>query len=319
MSPQPASDVLTDWLPEGKRAAVVWTIDDVHPGRSSDAYEAGGDLGQGVLGHVEWLLERHPNLHVTLFTTADWRQLRAQPSRRLVGRVPLLRDRVFLTPIRPKGSMALDRHPEFVAYLRGLPRTEVALHGLHHVHPGLRVPVEFQDQSPETCQAMLLEALEVFDRAGLDVVRGMTPPGWNLPPGLAAAMTRLEFLYVASARDVLTPVTPGAVTAMSGLRGASLIQPQRIEGGRLLHFTTNFQATNDLDRALQIVEQGGLLAVKAHIVKTAFGHVQLDGLDALYRNYLDLLFKTLEERYGDELWWTSMGEIARQAQDGAAK
>ncbi len=35
------------WLPEGKRAAVCFTIDDVHPATSEDHYEAGGDLEKG--------------------------------------------------------------------------------------------------------------------------------------------------------------------------------------------------------------------------------------------------------------------------------
>jgi len=65
------------WLPEPYEAAVTLSIDDIHPGRSSDAYEAGGDLGEGALGHVAWLLERHPQLRVTLYTTADWRESRA--------------------------------------------------------------------------------------------------------------------------------------------------------------------------------------------------------------------------------------------------
>ena len=41
-----------DWLPDGRKAAVVFTIDDVHPGTSADVYEAGGDLGNGARGLV---------------------------------------------------------------------------------------------------------------------------------------------------------------------------------------------------------------------------------------------------------------------------
>ena len=68
-----------DWLPPGKRAAVCFTIDDVHPGKSADHYDGGGDLGNGALGRVTELLERHPDLHVTLFTTADWREISPTP------------------------------------------------------------------------------------------------------------------------------------------------------------------------------------------------------------------------------------------------
>lgn len=305
------------WLPDGKSAAICFTIDDIHPGRSTDAYEAGGDLGRGALGHVEWLLARHPELRVTLFTTADWREISPRPTRTFFARVPLLRDRLFLTDILPEGTMRLDRHPAFVAYLKNLPRTEVGLHGLHHIHRGPTVLIEFQDESVAECQAILTRALRIFESAGLPKPAGMTPPGWNAPPALLDAMARVGFAYISSARDIRTPISPTAKTAMSGLLGVSLVYPELVGDGRLVHMTANFQATSEIDRALQIVGAGGLLSVKAHIIKTAMGHVQVDGLDALYRNYLDALFSALEDRFGERLWWTSMGEVASRVLSSA--
>jgi hypothetical protein len=146
MSALPSTPPRLAWLPPGKTCAVCFSIDDVHPGKSTDCYEAGGDLGKGALGHVEWLLERHPRLRVTLFTTPDWREMSPMPTRKLLARVPYVRDRVYLMKVRRRGEMRLDRHPEFVAYLRGLPRTEIGVHGLHHIHPGRTVFVEFQNQ-----------------------------------------------------------------------------------------------------------------------------------------------------------------------------
>src|SRR5271165_4616845 len=95
------------WLPPGKRGAVCFSIDDIHPGTSSGPYEAGGDLGRGALGHVEWLLERHPQLRVTLFTTPDWREISPWPTRTILARMPFLRDRVYLTRVRRRGEMRL--------------------------------------------------------------------------------------------------------------------------------------------------------------------------------------------------------------------
>ncbi|MGH9247598.1 MAG: DUF2334 domain-containing protein [Acidimicrobiales bacterium] len=297
-------------MPEGRKAAVCFTIDDIHPGRSTDAYEAGGDMGAGALGHLEWLLDRHPDLNVTLFATADWRELSPFPTRRLIGRIPVLRDNLYLTRTLRRGTMRLDRHLEFVTYLRSLPRTEIALHGLHHVHRGASVQVEFQDQSAAACAAALREAMGIFAAADLPAPTGMTPPGWQLTTALADAMVTVGLTYVASARDVVTSVSPVATTAMSGRHGVSLIYPELIEAGRLVHLPSNVQATSPIDRALDIADHGGLVSVKAHIVKRAFGHVHLDGLDELYRNYLDLLFGELRRRYGEELWWPTMGEVA---------
>jgi hypothetical protein len=46
---------------------LCFSIDNVHSGRLSDFYEAGGDLDKGALGHVQW----HPQLRATLFASAD--------------------------------------------------------------------------------------------------------------------------------------------------------------------------------------------------------------------------------------------------------
>ncbi|MBA2497708.1 MAG: DUF2334 domain-containing protein [Acidimicrobiia bacterium] len=299
-----------DWLPPGRRAAVCFSIDDVHPGRSSDDYEGGGDLGDGAFAHVERLLEAHSELRVTLFTTADWRTRSPVPTRRLLVRLPWMRDRVHLAPVLAPGVMRLDRHPAFVSYLRSLPRTEVALHGLHHISTGPRIPVEFQRQDAPTCTSMLQQARQIFLDAGLPRPAGMTPPGWDAPDALVQAMGGLGFDYICSARDVRTPIAGGAVAAMSGRRDVPLIEPAVLDGGRLVHLPANFQATNAVERAIAIIEAGGLLSVKAHIVKHAFGHTQLDGLDDLYGNYLDLVFAELTRRYGDSLWWATMGEVA---------
>jgi len=298
------------WLPEGKRAAVCFSVDDVHPAKSSDAYEAGGDGERGALRHVLWLLEKHSQLRVTLFTSADWREISPLPTRKFLARFPVLRDRVFLAKVLPKGTMRLDRHREFVEFVKRIPRAEIGVHGLHHVHSGLRVPVEFQEQDAAECERILREALRIFDVANLSHAGGISPPGWDLTDGLAEATMAVALRFVASARDIITPIAVNAVTNQSGLREVSLIYPELLYSDRLLHFTSNFQATSDYERARQIIEHGGLLAIKAHVIKNAMGHIALDGLDELYRNYLDLLFTKLEDDFGDSLWWTSMGEIS---------
>jgi len=299
-----------NWLPPIKRGAVCFSVDDIHPAKSSDYYEAGGDLDKGALGHVRWLLERHPSLRATLFTTADWREISPVPTRKILASFPYLRDRVYLAKRWPKGKMRLDRHPEFVSYLKQLPRTEIALHGLHHCHKGLTIPVEFQEQGRLEVRKALQQTIAIFTKAGIDFAPGICPPGWNAAPSLLDAMTDTGLSFIASARDLVTPVSKKAVTNMSGMKGVSLIFPQFIHNDKLLHISSNFQATSPIDRAIEIIENGGLLAIKAHIIKDAFGHISLDGLDERYRNYLDQLFTILEDRYGDSLLWTSMGELA---------
>ena len=208
--------------------------------------------------------------------------------------------------------MRVDRHPEFVSYLNRLPRIEVAMHGLHHLHPGPKFAVEFQDQDRTTCTAMLQEGLGIFESAGLQHSGGFQPPAWNMPDALALALGDLGFSYVSSGRDLKTEVSRDAITSMSGLHGASLIYPQHLQPNQLLHFTANFQATSTPQRAFDIIECGGLLSIKAHIFKSGGGHTMLDGLDDTYCDFLNDLFTSLRERYGEALWWTCMGEISKR-------
>jgi hypothetical protein len=298
------------WLPPGKKAAVCFSIDDIHPGRAVDGYDGGGDMRDGALGLVEGLLNAHPKLHVTLFTTPDWRETTPHPTRRLLARIPIVRDRFYLSEIRPRGAMQLDKHPAFVAYLKSLPRAEVALHGLHHIHKGPTLVVEFQEQSVERCRAILRASMAIFERAGLPFARGMAPPGWNAPNNLLEAMADVGLRFIASARDVRTPIARGAKANMSGTKGVSLLEPELVANGRLVHITSNFQATSPKERAFQIVEAGGILCIKGHIIKNAMGHIALDGIDSLYCNYLDVLFESLENQFGESLWWTSMSQLS---------
>jgi hypothetical protein len=300
------------WLPAGKTAAVCFSVDDVHPSSLRDGCDAGGDLGAGALGRLNRLQQRHPNLKTTLSVTPDWRLDSLIPDSRLLRHIPGIRRYVYWTRLRPAGRFRLDHHPRFVEYLNGLERCEIIPHGLHHAHVGERFAVEFQDESEVQCQRIVERALEIFRAAQLRHVRGYTPPAWNATPELISALSRLNFDFVSSARDLKTPVSADALTADSGLRGVSLLYPQPIGAHGLVHLSCNFQATSPFERAIEILELGGVLHVKAHVFKSGNGHVMCDGLDELYCNYLDLLFTHLGTRFGSRLWWAHLSEVARR-------
>jgi hypothetical protein len=297
------------WLPEGKSAAVCFSVDDVHPSTSADAYEAGGDLKAGALGRVAELQRRHSKLQVTLCVTPNWRLESLTPFP-VVRYLPWLRRRLHWTRLAPPDRFRIDRHPGFVDYLNGLQRTEIVLHGLHHAHRGPLFATEFQDETESQCRDAIEQGVAIFNAAGLRFTRGYVPPAWNAPPALIAALASLDFVYLSSARDLRTPIAPQARAAMSGLTGVSLIYPELLTGSELVHLTCNFQATSPPERAMQILRLGGVLHVKAHIFKAGGGHVMLDGLDELYANYLDALFGAVESEFGSRLWWTTLSEVA---------
>jgi hypothetical protein len=297
------------WLPPGKAAAVCFSIDDIHPSTSHDAYEAGGDLAAGALGGLAELQRRHPELDVTLCVTPNWRLDQLVPSP-LLRFLPWINRRLHWTRLAPPDQFRLDRHPHLVRYLNSLERSEVVLHGLHHAHVGPHFATEFQGETEDECLAVIERGLKIFQDAGLRFRRGFVPPAWNAPSALLAALDRLKFEFVSSARDLRTSVARDARTAMSGLTGLSLIYPQLIQGTQLVHITCNFQATSSLERAFQIMDCGGLLHIKAHIFKEGGGHRMLDGLDDRYVNYLDAVFSGLNARFGTSIWWAKLSEVA---------
>jgi hypothetical protein len=266
-------------------AAICFSVDDVHPAVSCDPRPA--------FDRLRALQERHPRLKITLFTTPDWRSTEPKQGALLL----------------PEGTCRLNRHPDFCALLRDWPNVEVALHGLTHVGRGANPVIEFDSCSRDECARMIREALAIFEEADVPVVRGMSPPGWIASASLIEAMHDTGMRFIASARDLTTPIGCGAKVHGSGLQGLSLIEPQRLENG-LLHFTTNFQATSSKERAFAILDCGGLLAIKAHLLTELGSYKALDGVTDAYMQFLDELFNEIESRYDDSVSWTSMGELA---------
>lgn len=290
-----------DRLPAGKRAAICLTVDDVHP----------SPIATASLAHLKELQRRHPALRATLFTTPDWRSLDPYPGAMLRARVPFLRDRIYTVPIDRRPTYRIDLHPEFCAMLRAWPGIEIAYHGLHHVRTGLRPIVEFRGRSRASSRRVLRRATGLFGDAGLSAARGICPPGWEAPPALIDALRDEAFEFLCSARDLDTPVAGDALTAGSGLRGMPLIHPAILPGG-LVHISTNFQATSSIERALEIVSAGGVLAIKCHAPGGSGAHRMLDELNARYCDYLDQVLSAATAALGDALWWATAGEVARQ-------
>ncbi|MSQ13513.1 MAG: DUF2334 domain-containing protein [Dehalococcoidia bacterium] len=303
--------------PSGKSACVVMSFDDLHPGRSGVSYDGGGDLEKGALGWLRQLLALHPQLRVVLFTVAAWREKEPAPNP-VLKRIPVLRDHLYLGGVWSESMWRLDNHGDFCNFLRDLPRTELAVHGFHHIARGVKTINEFLGLSVEECKRRLLKAEETFQAAGLSYVRGFSPPNWNAPPALLGALSALSYEYLASTRDIWTEIEPDAVANGSGLKGVPLLHPSFVPGHSLVHMPSNWSATSTLDRAYKIIDLGGMLAIKGHMVKRTKKYVAVDGLDEQFFAHLHNLLTQLEQRYGASLWWAGMNEVAACYRTGKA-
>jgi hypothetical protein len=153
--------------------------------------------------------------------------------------------------------------------------------------------------------------MALFERAALPCAPGHQAPLWHLPPAFLDACADLRLDWVAGGRDLFTPPSDDALASMNGPRGVSMMHPTLVCDRRLVLMTTNFQATSDVDRAFAILDQGGVLAIKGHIIKRVGAYVALDGMDEVYRSYLDALLRLIKERYGSSVLFTTMNQIAR--------
>ena len=297
----------------GKHAAVVISFDDVFPAYSvAGEYFMSEDTKENYLELLSKLLKKHQQIFITLFTVPDWREKRPFPSRQLLSHIPILNNNIYLSPIWPKDTFSLPRHPGFCQILRGLPRVEIAVHGLHHVSKGNPVFQEFNRLSYKDCLFRLQRAEDIFKSAGLSYVKGFAPPGWKLSRALLQALQALNYSYLASARDLNTEIKLDAITNESGVHNLPLIFPTKLENTDIVHIPANWSITSTIERADQILELGGVLSIKAHAVKYGFGFTAKDGFDEQYLNYLDKVFDHIEKKWTKDIWWTSMGSLAER-------
>jgi hypothetical protein len=205
--------------------------------------------------------------------------------------------------------MRLDRHPDFVSFLKQMPRVEIVPHGLHHIQRGREVTREFENASYSRSLAALERIDSIMAAAGIVAAPGHVPPGWEASRSFRQAMKHRGLRFIVSARDIRTPVRYDAIGAMSGLGGQPLIFPGITDEG-LVHIPTNFQATSPIDRAVAILEAGGLLSIKAHVAKTVGRYTALDALDDDYSRYLDQVLAVCRSQFGERIWWPTMSELA---------
>jgi predicted deacetylase len=157
-------------------------------------------------------------------------------------------------PLR-RGTLRVDRHPPFAELLRSFDRTDIGLHGLHHVRRGPLPILEFSGRTTAQCRRMLREGQTIMAAAGLRLTPGFAPPAWAAPLPLLRAMVDVGMRFVTSARDLHTPVAPEATAHGSGLQDVPLFAPHLLRTVPLVHIPTNFQATSPPSRAVAIVAQ----------------------------------------------------------------
>jgi peptidoglycan/xylan/chitin deacetylase (PgdA/CDA1 family) len=323
--------------PCGKRAAFSLGVDDIHPEGSADeeGIDYGGDMDQGNFSYLNTLIERRPYLRVTLFVVADWV---ARPDylgwKTLASLDPIVSLMARISPRLARSTRAVLRRPreyaqgnfrldvdehkkwrDWLASKIATGNFEVVPHGLRHHNPKHEnSSMEFVGLSSEESVNRLLEMEQVLARAKIPYVRGFRPPGWGVSQELLKSLEKLGYIFLAGSADFRTEILPGSAAAGAGLKGVPIVFPSEHAPYSFLTFCANCN-TSLHQRAIEIVEAGGLALFQTHIAKTVFG------LEAVSQKFVDVLSRLLdlfEQRYLGQIWFASLGEIARfcLARDG---
>lgn len=280
--------------PEGKLAAFNLQFDDASAKDGvSDPYDYGGNPDGALVRSYLRLLEEEPELQVTLFVIPD----------------PTFREKGFYRGVVPDGTWALDRRWAFSAFLKTLPRTEIANHGLHHYQDEVRYFLkarEFEFKTRAECRETIDRSQAIFERAGFLPI-GFKPSGWgighNADFGLLEALSDSGFSYVALSSPV------------SGLNWdrnrVSNIYPQFVGG--LLNIPQNVSLSWALPVILKtidaIIERRGVVTIQGHFCEQ--DRWMEDGIGPRMVEKIRDVMAYVKARYSDQIWFAQLADIAR--------
>ena len=300
--------------------AIVIGIDDLHPESSLNGSDCGGDLYRGALGLLENFLQRYRNVKVTLFVTPCHMFL-PQPlgverlhgiARSVLGDVA---DRVFyrffIRRFAPS-KYDVEESKAFSLYLAGLAggQVEIGIHGCFHFHVIPPYSSEFKHLSEQEARKRIRMAVKKLTQARISFVKGFAPPGWGVSRGLLKVLAEEGFIYIAGSADFTSPVHVKAVSKEAGLKGVPLIFPSKVFSN-LINVPRNWTPhRNDLDRALKIIELGGLLGIHMHVEDEYHGTYLGNGITVENIRRLEKLLDAIESTFGGSVDFLTFSEVA---------
>jgi peptidoglycan/xylan/chitin deacetylase (PgdA/CDA1 family) len=301
--------------------AIVIGIDDVHPEPSLDGSDCGGDLDRGALGLLENFLQRYRNVKVTLFVTPCHMFL-PQPlgierlhriARSILGDIAdCVFYRFFIRRFEPN-RYDIEKSKAFSLYLASLVKrrqVEIGIHGCFHFHVIPPYSSEFKHLSEQETRRRIRIAVKKLARARISFVKGFAPPGWGVSRSLLKVLAEEGFIYIAGSADFMSPVHVKAVSKEAGLKGVPLIFPSRVFSN-LINVPRNWTPhRNDLNRALKIIELGGLLGIHMHVENEYHGTYLGNGITVQNIRRLEKLLDAIESIFGGSVDFLTFSEVA---------
>lgn len=288
-------------LPSDKDFAFCVTLDDLHPESSKDSekLDFGFSPKLGPRAVLKQLLTDFPEIKATLFAVPNWIDRSDLPSGILFFLRKIFRKRRNY----PENKFNIT-DAKFTDWVRELndfypQNVEIAAHGLVHHNSNKKYArsQEFLGLSADESRDKIFKMTETFDKSGLRYTKGFRTPGWGANPEIYQVLSETGYIYTANTFNFREKVT----------RESEFIWPEKSDNG-LLNYTANCYPFQ-IDRAVQIAKEGGVVVVHAHLAKTEYGLVSLD------ENFISDIRKMLKEIYfqtGRQPWFCTLGELTRQ-------
>jgi len=319
--------------PEGFAAALAIGVDDIHPESSRAGFDCGGDLDAGRLGMLVEFLERY-SLKATLFVTPSHtyrpqilgterlHNLLRMISSRTESTVDNIFSRLVIKTFDiHKFDITNEEHKGFVTYLKGLVERgiiEIGIHGCFHFHKFPPYSAEFKQLNERHARERIETATSKFLKAGLPFLKGFAPPGWGVNESLLKVLCEEGFKYIAGSGDFSKPMNNRYVLSKeAGLKGVPIVFPSTIME-RLVNIPRNWTPSrNDPERALKIIDLGGLVSVHMHVEDRYYRSYLGNGISPDNIIRLEKLIDSIENIYGKNgyVWFTAYGEIVRSFVD----
>ena len=304
----------------GSSAILVFGIDDIHPESDETGY-SGKNMGIEVLELLSELVIRHPQLKVTLFVTPDWIYLPQLLGFRFIQK-RLAKDHIsnrlltrFLQRKWRIGHFRVDteEYDDWRALVREMVSTgnfSIGIHGLTHFQDYVWYTREFFNKTVSQNRLKLRAAVDLLKSAEIPFTMGFSPPGWYIDDSLIEALVCEQFCYIAGSFDSERDVSSAIKSQMSGIKHVDLFYPTLLRD-KLINIPRNWDiARSPLERALKIIELGGVVGVHAHMFDSYHGDLTGNGITRDHIARLDQVLTVIEDRFGDRVQFATFQEVA---------
>lgn len=284
-------------------------LDDLHPEGIEDKERL--DFGKDFRGffwkQMDMLVKRVPDIRITLFTVASWTDRSNFPSGIFWPlRVLYSRRRSYSEGFSLNEKKYASWRKQLLTKLKS-GNIVLSYHGLTHHNTNKRFAAsqEFLGLSKNEIAAKLESMKKIFTSAQLPVENGFRSPGWGMSDELENILEKKKFEYTANSSDFVSPILKNKTNG-AGQKGKYIYLPTISKGG-MYNYTANCFSFQ-IDRAVAIAKEKGIIFVHGHVAETIFG---IKYVDKNFVKRIESMVKEIQLQTHKKIWFATPSEVTR--------